>query len=68
MLPLKWSAVSFWIEKIRVTYADGPNKVEKIGWLQTVMRGPDDVKVVVSNKVLVDKEVSMLFGPISQVK
>ena len=42
---------------------DGGNnflRIEKMGWLHTVMRGPDDVKVNVPNKVLVDKEVSNL--------
>lgn len=44
-------------------------RVEKMGWLNTVMRGPDDAKVVVPNKALVDKEISNLSRvKTSQVK
>ena len=44
-------------------------KIEKMGWLHTEMRGSDDIKVVVPNKVLVDKEVSNLSRvKTSQVK
>jgi small-conductance mechanosensitive channel len=49
--------------------AAGESKVEKVGWLHTEMRGADDVKVVVPNKQLVDKEVSNLSRvKISQVQ
>ena len=47
-------------DKVRFGKDSGNLRVEKMGWLHTVMRGPDDVKVNVPNKALVDKEVSNL--------
>lgn len=47
-------------DKVRFGKDGGNLKVERMGWLHTVMRGPDDVKVNVPNKALVDKEVSNL--------
>ena len=47
-------------EKVRFGDKGDGSKIEKIGWLQTEMRGPDNAKVVVPNKSLVDKEVTNL--------
>lgn len=56
-------------DSIRVGNNANGAKVEKLGWLNTEMRGADDVKVVVPNKQLVDKEVSNLSRvKTSQVK